>query len=107
MIAENSYKFINIICRNKCPCPNCAEQNKQIYLAESDIYSFQGVLCIQKVGYVFYTPQKQLWGNCSSMVLFGGMQATGSLYFSIIYHFQKQSRLKTVDSLALCARETW
>lgn len=52
-IAEKSYKCINIICRNKCPCPNCAEQNKQIYLAESGIYSFQGVLCIQKVGMYF------------------------------------------------------
>lgn len=40
LIAEHFYKFINIIYRNKLPCPNCAEKNKQMYLAESDIYSF-------------------------------------------------------------------
>lgn len=40
LIAEKIYKFVNIICRNKLPCPYCTEKNEQMYLAESDIYSF-------------------------------------------------------------------
>lgn len=40
VIAENFQKVINVICRNKLSCPNRAEKNKQMYLAESDGYSF-------------------------------------------------------------------
>lgn len=69
VIADNFCEFINMICRNKLPFPNCAEKNKEMHLAESDIYSFLRVLCIQKVKDISYI-QKQLWGNHSSMVFF-------------------------------------
>lgn len=55
VIAENSYKCIKIICRNKCRGPNSAEQNKQIYLAES--FYFSRSLMYSKGRDVFDTPQ--------------------------------------------------
>jgi len=60
----------------------------------------------QEVGDAPYILQKQLWGNCSSIFMFSGMQNTGSFYFSIISHFQEQSRMKTEDFI-LHGGDTW
>lgn len=70
MIAENSYKFIKI-CRNKCPCPNGAEQNKQIYLTSS--FYLSRSLMYSKGRDVFYTAQ----GSCG---------ATAALWFCSVKH---------------------
>lgn len=95
LIAEHFYKFINIIYRNKLPCPNCAEKNKQMYLAESDIYSFWVVLCIQKVGDVSYIPEKQLWGNCSSVFVPLNASCREPLFF---YYFSFSETISIENS---------